>query len=137
MKSPGLIDVLFRIGYIFAFFCFPALAASPPPEALLQKLNDYPHARQIAFSESEVLDHEVGLGAIQKVRGKWQFKQGERLSGTLLSYTWQIVDGFTSAEVMDELLGSVANEEGASELFTCDGRACGQGERVGRLVKVL
>ena len=30
---------------------------------------------------------------------------------------------------MEELLGSAAIEEGASELFTCNGRACGHGSQ--------
>ena len=66
--------VLYVFGFIGAIVCLPAIAAEPTPEALLQTLNEYPHARQIAFLEAEVIDHEVGLGAIQKVRGKWRFK---------------------------------------------------------------
>jgi len=93
----------------------------------LQQLDAYPHARQIAFSKQEVVDHEIGLGAMQKVRGEWRFKSSERLSGTLLSYTWQIADGFKSAQVMESLLDSVAQAEGTSLLFSCQGRACGQG----------
>jgi hypothetical protein len=102
-------------------------AAAPGPLVLLEQLDAYPHARQIEFSKQEVLDHEIGLGAIQKVRGEWRFKHSERLSGTLVSYTWQIVDGFTSAQVMEDFLDSVAKLEGASPLFACQGRACGQG----------
>jgi hypothetical protein len=104
-----------------------ANAAAPTFEMLLGQLSDYPHAKQVAFSEQQVVDHEVGLGAIQKVRGEWRFKDSERLTGTLLSYTWQILDGFTSAAVMDELLGSLAKEEDAISLFECKGRACGKG----------
>lgn len=115
---------------VFGLLAFPiglVNAAPPAPLALLEQLDAYPHARQIAFSQQEVLDHEIGLGAIQKVRGEWRFKHSERLSGTLVSYTWQIVDGFTSAQVMEDLLDSVAKLEGASQVFACQGRACGQG----------
>ena len=104
-----------------------ASAAESTFEILLGQLSEFPHTKQIAFTEQQVIDHEVGLGAIQKVRGEWRFKDSERLTGTLLSYTWQIVDGFTSAAVMDELLGSLAKEEGAISLFECKGRACGKG----------
>ncbi len=102
-------------------------AAEPKITLLLEQLNDYPHSRQVAFSERQVVDHEVGLSAIRKVRGEWRFKDSERLTGTLLSYTWQILDGFSSAAVMDEVLGSLAKEEGAVMLFECGGRACGKG----------
>lgn len=112
---------------LLVFPCSLVSAATPTPEALLQQLDAYPHARQIAFSQKEVLDHEIGLGAMQKVRGEWRFKHSERVSGTLLSYTWQIVDGFTSSQVMATLLDSIAQAEGASLLFACEGRACGQG----------
>lgn len=102
-------------------------AAPTAPETLLKQMSGYPHAKQIAFSEEQVVDHEVGLGAIQKVGGGWRFKDSERLTGTLLSYTWQIVGGFTSAAAMDELLDSVVNAENTMVLFECEGRACGKG----------
>ena len=103
--------------------------AQVPPEQWLQQLNDYPHARQIASSKEQVIDHEIGLGALQKVRGTWRFRDSERLSGVLLSYTWQIVDGFTSREVMEKLLASVKETEQSEILFSCDGRACGHGSQ--------
>ncbi|MEH6636979.1 MAG: DUF4892 domain-containing protein [Halioglobus sp.] len=94
---------------------------------LLQQLDDSPHARQVAVSEQEVIDHEVGLGAMQKIRGTWQFKKGERHSGLLQRNTWQIVDGFSSIEVMETLIADLQEINAASLLFSCDGRACGQG----------
>jgi len=100
-------------------------AAAIDVEALLDKLNNYPHARQISYSQTDVIDHEIGLGAMQKTRGEWRFKNSERLSGNLTSYTWQIVDGFTSAQLMKKLLDEVAQDEAASLLFACEGRACG------------
>jgi len=97
------------------------------PEALLQQLDEFPHAREVAQSEVVVIDHEVGLGAMQKVRGAWRFKKSERHSGTLLRYTWQIIDGFTSLEVMQGLTEKVEQLESSSLLFACQGRACGNG----------
>jgi hypothetical protein len=123
--KSGVFLVLTMCFHLFS--CGLASAAAPGPEILLEQLDESPHAKQIAFSQKEVVDHEIGLGAIQKVRGKWEFKKSERLSGNLLRYTWQIVDGFTSAEVAEGLLDSVAKGDGASELFTCKRRACGQG----------
>jgi hypothetical protein len=105
---------------------FAAVAAATPEE-LLQQLNDYPHAQQVAISEEEVRDHEIGLGAMQKVHGAWKFKKSERQSGLLSRHTWQIVDGFTSIEVMSELIATLEEQAGTTLLFTCDARACGQG----------
>ncbi len=112
---------------LLALPCSLANGAAPAPEALLQQLEAYPHVRQMAFSEQKVLDHEIGLGAMQKVRGEWRFKRSERLSGTLLRYTWQIVDGFKAAQVMETLLDPIVQVEDASLLFACQGRACGPG----------
>lgn len=101
--------------------------AQETPRDLLLRLNDYPHAKQAAHSEQAVIDHEIGLGAMKKVRGVWQFKDSERLSGLLIRYTWQIVDGFTSLEVMEELVRLVEEREQTQLLFQCRGRACGHG----------
>lgn len=94
---------------------------------LLQQLNDFPHAQQLEFSESMVRDHEVGLGSIRKVGGAWTFKDSERFSGELTRYTWQIVDGFTSIEVLDELEATIDQQTKGELLFGCDGRSCGPG----------
>lgn len=95
-------------------------------KTLLEQFDSYPHAVQVARVESQVVDHVVPLGALKKVRGVWEFKDSERLSGSLLRYTWQIVDGYSSAEILQELEARVA-ETGASELlFDCEGRACGK-----------
>ena len=113
------------LGMVLAIGAGKATADSP--EDLLEQLNNYPHAELVDSSDSEVIDYEIGLGSIKKVRGVWQFKDSERLSGELLRYTWQIVDGFSSREVMDELVSLLKDKEGTSLLFSCDGRACGQG----------
>lgn len=113
-----------------AFWLIPgpaAFASEDGPAALLQQLDDYPHARQAAYSQEQVIDHEVGLGALKKVRGVWQFKKSERLSGKLTRYTWQIVDGFTSLEVMQGLESRLQQVQSSQSLFQCQGRACGSG----------
>jgi len=128
MMFPDIVKaILFSILVFVTILYGFAHGASPEPVALLERLDASPYTKQVAFSKQEVFDHEIGLGAIQKVRGEWRFKHSERLSGTLLSYTWQILDGFDSAQVMEDFLDAVTMEEGARLLFTCQGRACGQG----------
>jgi len=104
-----------------------AAAEVSVPMQLLQQLNEFPHAQQIEFKESEVLDYDVGLGAMQKISGAWRFKRSERFSGKLTGYTWQLTDGFTSLEVLDALLAQVDELESQTLMFSCDGRACGNG----------
>ncbi|MEM8564405.1 MAG: DUF4892 domain-containing protein [Pseudomonadota bacterium] len=106
---------------------FGAAAQQTSPPALLEELNNFPHAEQLDFSETEVLDHEVGLGAIQKVGGAWRFKDSERVNGLLTRYTWQIKDGFTSREVLADLESKIDTLDDPALLYSCDGRACGKG----------
>ncbi len=103
------------------------IAMATDPAQWLQQLNDYPHAVTVDESTTEVIDHEVGLGRLKKIRGVWEFRDSERLSGELTRHTWQIVDGFTSAEVMQELEAMLGVAEGSELLFGCEGRACGKG----------
>jgi len=99
------------------------------PGQLLDNLNSYPHAVLIASSDREVVDYELGLGALQKVRGAWRFKQSERVSGRLQRFTWQVTDGFTSQELFEGLSAELASLAGAELLFSCQGRACGHGSQ--------
>lgn len=101
-----------------------ARVAAENPEELLARFNAFPHAVIVSQSDTEVLDYEIGLGAMQKVRGAWRFKTSERQTGRLIRYTWQITDGFTSNEV----LAAIETEVSEAELvFACEGRSCGQG----------
>lgn len=99
-----------------------AMAAGP--RDLLETLDAFPHADRMSHSVDTAVDYEIGLGAMRKVRGVWGFKESERQSGELTRYTWQIVDGFTSNEVLEEL---EAGLDDSQLLFSCEGRACGQG----------
>jgi hypothetical protein len=104
-----------------SYFTMGALAS---PAQLLRELDTFPHATRVNHSVAEVLDYEIGLGAIRKVSGTWRFKNSERKSGELTRYTWQIIDGFSSNEVLEDL---EAGLDGSSLLFGCEGRSCGKG----------
>lgn len=99
----------------------------PAPEQLLLELDGFPHARRVDMSRESVVDYEVGLGAMQKHLGDWQFKHSKRLDGERLRYSWQIVDGFSSQEVFDGLAGDVEQLPDSELLFSCEGRSCGNG----------
>jgi hypothetical protein len=99
-----------------------ALAADP--ESLLEAFDKYPHAVSVSSERREVLDYQIGLGPIQKRNGAWRLEESERLSGTLIRYTWQVVDGFSSAEVADDLVSKLGD---ATVMYQCEGRRCGPG----------
>ncbi|WP_187276437.1 DUF4892 domain-containing protein [Parahaliea maris] len=104
-----------------------AASAEERPEALLAALDAFPHAVQIANSRTAVVDYEVGLGAMQKHLGDWQFKRSRRVDGERVRYTWQITDGFSAEEVFTGLVGKVTALPDSERLFGCEGRACGNG----------
>ena len=98
-------------------------------DELLSRIDSYPHTELVERTEAQVIDHEVGLGALQKVRGLWRFKSSERLTGTLIRYTWQVIDGFSSEEVFQQLAASVEKLPDAKQLFDCQGLSCGHGSQ--------
>lgn len=102
----------------------PSGAIADEPMAMLEALDAYPHAVRVSHSVETVADYEVALGAIRKVRGAWSLKHSERQSGELTRYTWQIIGGFTSAEILEELEAGLTD---SALLFSCEGRSCGQG----------
>lgn len=110
---------------VAAFCSVPAVGQDFGPAPFSARLTQSPHLELIAEHEATVTDHEIGLGALKKVRGVWGFRASERLSGELATRTWQVLDGFTSQEVLEELEQSLAEVPGAEPLFACDGRACG------------
>ena len=111
-------------------FCARSMSADiASVEQVLLQLDAYPHAVAIEGSQAQTIDHEVGLGSLRKVAGSWRFKSSERLSGLLQRTTWQIVDGFTSSEVLSGLENRVAQLPDQALLFSCEGRACGSGSQ--------
>jgi hypothetical protein len=96
------------------------------PGDFLTRLDRYPHAERVDQSQREVLDHVIGLGPMQKVRGRWLLEESARVSGQLTSYTWRIVDGFTSTELFDEIANHLPGYDNLQVLFECERRSCGR-----------
>jgi hypothetical protein len=99
------------------------------PEQILEWVEQYPHTENVANSVEGVQDLEIGLGALQKVRSVWQFKDSERVTGELQRNTWQLAAGFSSAELFEELSQRAEQLGGSELLFACSGRACGHGSQ--------
>lgn len=118
-------------GMVFCRTAVPAPAAgtasTPEPEQLLLELDAFPHTRRVDTSREQVVDYEVGLGAMQKQQGDWQFKKSERLDGERLRFSWQIIDGFSSREIFEGLVADVEQLPRSELLFACESRACGNG----------
>ncbi|MEM1143800.1 MAG: DUF4892 domain-containing protein [Pseudomonadota bacterium] len=111
---------------------FPALysasGVAQPSSALdyLEGLNQLPYLEvSQEGTRRSVARYMVPLGAIQKVRGSWSPRESERLSGTLHRYTWRVLDGFNSQEVIADLVATLGSDDRYELLFSCEARACG------------
>lgn len=103
-----------------------AVAETLPPNAYFASMSDYVHLQEIDREAGKgVRDHLIPLGAIEKVRGVWAPRDRERLTGSLESVTWRVLDGYTSEEMVQELDDRLAEHEGADLRFRCEARACG------------
>ena len=114
------------VALLVVFGVSASMAGQPfQPASFFQAINQSPHLQLIAESQLRVVDHEIGLDALKKVRGVWGFRASERASGDLSRYTWQVLDGFTSQEVLADTERALEEVPGAEQVFACDGRACG------------
>jgi hypothetical protein len=86
-------------------------------------LPSYPQSEEVIRSGPEVVDYLLGLGAFQKIGGRWRHKDSELLRGQLTRITWQVDEGYTAQEAFQWLSEQIP--ESASLLFSCDGRSCG------------
>ncbi len=84
----------------------------------------FPHAAEYEFRGGAVANYELGLGALQKIGGRWRFRHSERLSGHLSRHTWQVVDGYTAREAFAWYRGLL--ERDGARLYACAGRSCGR-----------
>lgn len=84
------------------------------------------HAVLIRQVDNYVSDREIGLDALQKRLGHWGFEDSTRVSGHLLEATYQIVDGYSAAEMLQQHTEAFKDAQGVATLFQCDGRDCGR-----------
>ena len=82
----------------------------------------YTHGTEVSRSDPVSLDYQLGLGALQKIGGRWRFKKEERISAELARYTWQMTGVFTAADAMDWWRGQLSDAE---LIYECQGRSCG------------
>jgi hypothetical protein len=83
----------------------------------------YPHSRVIHNSGTIVGEYLLGLGALQKVGGRWRHKRSEILQGSLQRTTWQVNEPYTADEAFTWIQEHLP--EDVEVLFECQGRDCG------------
>lgn len=108
--------------------------AQDDPLELFDWLESSPYAERVDQSDKRVRAHLVALGRINKVRGDWNPEEDERVNGRVLSSTWQIIEGASSAEMFDEVVALIEQRGAARQLFSCSGRSCGPSVQWANLV---
>jgi hypothetical protein len=99
------------------------LLASLAPVAVAAEFKPWIHSSEYSHQESRTTDYLLGLGALQKIGGRWRHKHSEDLRGELQNTTWQIAEGFTAEEGFDWYRQQIPDS--AELLFECEGRSCG------------
>lgn len=89
-------------------------------------LSSSPHALIVANADLVVNDKQIGLDALQKRLGQWGFEKSLRVSGQLSEVTYQIVDGYSAAELLQAQVEALKEKQQISPLFECEGRDCGR-----------
>lgn len=102
-----------------------ALHSQEDPLSLFEWIDTSPYAERIDQRDEEVRAHLIGLGRIKKVRGDWSPEKLERVNGRVVSSTWRITDGASSADLFEEAVADIEARDDARELFACSARDCG------------
>lgn len=118
---------LYRIG-ILTLLCGLAvgvtqsLAQTTAPETWIERLDQRWGVERYDQQQTETFGFPIPLGPMEKVRGNWQLKQSQPVSGTLLRTTWQ-VRNTPVVELFAELSGALA--EDYRLVYECSDRRCG------------
>ncbi|WP_415895933.1 DUF4892 domain-containing protein [Neptuniibacter sp. PT34_22] len=84
----------------------------------------FPRSTIVQYKEIENADYRFVLGGLEKIDGVIAPEKEERLSGKLYQLTYRIPQNHSSEEVFS-FFAAQLQEQGATEQFNCQGRACG------------
>ncbi|MFN2328487.1 MAG: DUF4892 domain-containing protein [Chromatocurvus sp.] len=102
-----------------------AVQSQENPLTLFEWIEKSPYTERVDQRDEQVRAHLIGLGRIKKVRGDWSPEKSERVSGRLVTSTWRIVDGESSADMFEEAVAGIKARDDARVLFACSARDCG------------
>ena len=111
--------------FIYSVAAFGDVASTDPAQTLGEFLHSKSFLKKTFEDEKEAYDYQIGLSALQKIRGSWQFKKSVRLSGLVLSETWQVEGGYDSQEISEMIAVWIGDKLSSKVLFECRGRSCG------------
>ena len=115
----------FILVFVYSVTAFGGVATADSAQTLGEFLRNKSFLTKTFEDEKETYDYQIGLSALQKIRGSWQFKKSVRLSGLVLSETWQVEGGYDSQEISEMIAVWIRDKLGSTILFECRGRSCG------------
>lgn len=80
-------------------------------------------SNQKEYGNSNVENHWVILGAVERIKGQVSPEDQLYLSGKLTKWLWQVPAGHTSKDAFNQIKQQLSD---AQDLFYCEGRECGQ-----------
>lgn len=89
----------------------------------LQFPKPYPHSTLAVEEGPATTTYLLGLGAMQKIGGRWRHKESQEIDGELLRLTWEISEDYTAEEAFAWMKQQFVDT--AEVLFECHGRSCG------------
>lgn len=89
-----------------------------------QSIERFPRSNIVQYREANNLDYRLITGGLEKVNGIITPEAEQRLSGELVQLTYRIPANHSAEEAYLFLANQIINN-GADELFSCQGRACG------------
>ena len=110
-----------RFALALPMILLSALAVAEPI-SWFGELKPYPYSKEFSVVAPTETDYLLGLGALQKIGGRWRHKKVEQVHGELARYTWKVQEGYTAPEGLAWLLQQLP---AAQVLFQCEGRSCG------------
>ncbi|MFT5484398.1 MAG: hypothetical protein ACI9GW_003063 [Halieaceae bacterium] len=113
---------------IIVFLCGATLHSAGQADAVeTLGITPWDHLTVVATSEEATVDYRLGLGPLQKLRGRWQHKSSEELQGRLQGTTWVINPGYSTEDALGYLKQEIQGhaELGAEILYRCSGLTCG------------
>ena len=115
----------FILVFIYSVTAFGEIASADPAQTLAEFLHSKSFLTKTFEDEKEAYDYQIGLSALQKIRGNWQFKKRVRRSGLVVSQTWQVDGGYDSQEISEMIAMWIGDKLDSKVLFECKGRSCG------------
>jgi hypothetical protein len=99
-----------------------AALAAAEPISWFPELKPFQFSDEFSVDTPVAADYLLGLGALQKIGGRWRHKKVEQVQGELARYTWKMREGYTAPEGLAWLLRQLPT---AQVLYQCEGRSCG------------